>query len=316
MERLMGLRIRPRGTRRSSTSHHGTKLPDEIRQPELQQPVTGRRRFRRVVATAGGSLLGAVALTALSVPARGPATDVIRRIDESFTPVTTNSPSGQAFKGVATVGALFPAGTVIGSAGGGQGTGHFCTATVVQSPGADLAVTAAHCLGGQSTGIVFVPGYHDGQAPYGSWVVAQVFTDAEWQSLSDPDDDVAFLQLAPATDGTRVAEVTGAEQLNTSTSAPRLVQVIGYPEDTDEPVTCRNWTRTFSLTQLEFDCGGYPDGTSGGPFLADAESPSGTATIIGVIGGYEQGGDTDAVSYAAVFGPRVATLYQQAVAAG
>lgn len=312
----MGFRVRLRGTHHHSASHHGTQLPDEIRQPEPQRPVTGHRWFRRVVAAAGASLLGAIAFTALSVPARGRATDVIRRIDESFTRVATNSPSGQAFKGIATVGALFPAGTVIGGSASGQGTGHFCTATVVQSPGADLAVTAAHCLAGQSAGLVFVPGYHDGQAPYGSWVVEQIFTDAEWQSSTDPDDDVAFLQLAPATSGTRVADVTGAELLTTSTSAPKLVQVIGYPEDTDEPVTCMNWTRTFSSTQLEFDCGGYPDGTSGGPFLADADSSSGTPTVIGVIGGYEQGGNTDAVSYAAVFGPRVAALYQEAIAAG
>ena len=33
--------------------------------------------------------------------------------------------------------------------------------------------------------------------------------------------------------------------------------------------------------------------------------------MIGVIGGYEQGGDTDAVSYAAVFGPNVAGLYRR-----
>jgi V8-like Glu-specific endopeptidase len=257
-----------------------------------------------------------MALTVLTVPARGPVTDVVRRIDESFTRAGTTSLAGQAFKGISTVGALFPAGTVIGGSASGQGTGHFCTASVVQSPGADLAVTAAHCVAGKSLGIVFVPGYHDGQAPYGTWVVTEVFTDQEWQSSADPDDDVAFLQLAPATDGTRVADVTGAEQLTTSTSVPRLVQVIGYPLYTNEPVTCMNWTRTFSSTQLEFDCGGYPDGTSGGPFLANADSPTGMGTVIGVIGGYEQGGDTDAVSYAAVFGPRVAALYQEASAAG
>ena len=40
---------------------------------------------------------------------------------------------------------------------------------------------------------------------------------------------------------------------------------------------------------------------------------SGQGTLIGVIGGYEQGGDTDAVSYAAVFGPNVTSLYLAAV---
>jgi hypothetical protein len=35
-----------------------------------------------------------------------------------------------------------------------------------------------------------------------------------------------------------------------------------------------------------------------------------------VIGGYEQGGDTPAVSYAAAFGPAVTALYQSAEAGG
>jgi V8-like Glu-specific endopeptidase len=49
---------------------------------------------------------------------------------------------------------------------------HFCTASVVASPGRDLLVTAAHCInggphGGARSDIVFIPGYRDGHAPYG-----------------------------------------------------------------------------------------------------------------------------------------------------
>jgi hypothetical protein len=33
-----------------------------------------------------------------------------------------------------------------------------------------------------------------------------------------------------------------------------------------------------------------------------------------VIGGYQQGGDTDSVSYSSYFGPAIRTLYEQAVA--
>ena len=38
--------------------------------------------------------------------------------------------------------------------------------------------------------------------------------------------------------------------------------------------------------------------------------------MIGVIGGYEQGGDTPQVSYSAVFGSNVAALYHKAEAGG
>jgi hypothetical protein len=167
--------------------------------------------------------------------------------------------------------------------------------------------------------MVFVPGFHDGQAPYGTWPVTRVYTDTAWQSSQDPDDDVAFLQLGP-TAGVPIETVTGSETMATDGDAddatPTLVQVIGYPQATDQPVRCVNWARPFSATQREFDCGGYRNGTSGGPFLADMDPKSGQGTLIGVIGGYEQGGNTDAVSYAAVFGPNVASLYQAAVSGG
>ena len=39
-----------------------------------------------------------------------------------------------------------------------------------------------------------------------------------------------------------------------------------------------------------------------------------TGTIVGVIGGYQQGGDTPSVSYSVKFGTAVRTLYDQAVA--
>ena len=217
--------------------------------------------------------------------------------------------SGQTFGGVAAVGALF-------SENSGRLGAHFCTATVVHSPHGDLAVTAAHCVSGTSGPMAFVPGYANGQQPFGIWQVTRVYTDDAWQSAQDPDHDVAFLRVSPASDGTRIEDVTGAEQLGTGWAAPALVQVIGYPDSADQPVLCANWTRSFSPTQLEFDCGGYTNGTSGGPFLAGLSAASGQGTVIGVIGGFQQGGDTPEVSYSAAFGTAVAVLFETAEAGG
>ena len=41
-----------------------------------------------------------------------------------------------------------------------------------------------------------------------------------------------------------------------------------------------------------------------------------TGTIVGVIGGYQEGGDSSSVSYSAYFGSAVQKLYQQAIAGG
>jgi hypothetical protein len=114
--------------------------------------------------------------------------------------------------------------------------------------------------------------------------------------------------------GTPVEDVTGAERLGVGRPARELVRVIGYPDGTSQPVACQNRTRPFGDSQLEFDCGGFPNGTSGGPFLADVSPASGQGTVIGVIGGYEQGGDTPSVSYSAMFGGDVSALYKTAVA--
>jgi V8-like Glu-specific endopeptidase len=217
------------------------------------------------------------------------------------------SPTGQSFDGVAAVGALFT------ETNGQLGT-HFCSASVVNSAAGDLVLTAAHCVYGRTGTIVFVPGYTNGQTPYGVWQVTKVYTDSAWDSSQNPNDDVAFLTLADAPGGVPIENVTGAETLDTGTPAGQLVEVIGYPDGADQPVWCSNVATAFSATQLEFDCAGYPDGTSGSPFLTDVNPATGQGTVIGVIGGYQQGGDTPEVSYAASFGSAVATLYAQAQA--
>lgn len=197
----------------------------------------------------------------------------------------------------------------------GQLTGsHFCTASVVDSPQGDLVMTAAHCVTGLGAGqFAFVPGFRDGHTPYGVWPVAQVTVDRAWATSADPDHDVAFLQVKKLGSDTTVQSVTGGDRLGLSQPAGQFVRVTGYPDRLSAPITCENWVTAFSPTQLRFDCGGYTNGTSGSPMLADVSPTSGQGTVIGVIGGYQQGGDTDAVSYAARLGASAAALYRAAI---
>ena len=90
----------------------------------------------------------------------------------------------------------------------------------------------------------------------------------------------------------------------------------GQPFSGEQPVTCQNWLREPMRDQLEFDCGGYTNGTSGGPFLRHVDPSTGQGRVIGVIGGYQQGGNTPQVSYSAVLGGNAAALYKTAVAGG
>ncbi len=196
---------------------------------------------------------------------------------------------------------------------------HFCTASVVASPSKDLLVTAAHCINsgdgkGYNSDIVFIPGYRDGQEPYGAWTPARLFVAPQWASSADPDYDVGFVALQPH-DGENIQDVLGANRLGTDLGYRYLVHVTGYPDSANTPITCVNWTSEQSSTQLQFDCSGYTGGTSGSPWVIHFSSLSRTGTIVGVIGGYEQGGDTPSVSYSVRLDAATLRLYQQALAA-
>ncbi len=198
------------------------------------------------------------------------------------------------------------------------GGNHFCTASVVASPGRDLLITAAHCISGGKGGgyrqdIVFVPGYRDGQAPFGVWTPAQLLVAPQWRDSSDPDYDVGFVVLKPL-DGKNVEEVLGANQLDIDPGYRNLVRVTGYPASADAPVSCVNWTSEQSPSQLRFDCGGFTGGTSGSPWVTRLDPRTRTGTIVGVLGGYQEGGSTDAISYSSYLGTEIETLYRQAVA--
>ncbi|MGW2252041.1 trypsin-like serine peptidase [Kitasatospora sp. NPDC001660] len=186
-----------------------------------------------------------------------------------------------------------------------------CTASVVQSPGRNLLVTAAHCVQnrriGLLDGLVFTPGYRNGYSPYGSWPVQSITVDPRWADDDNPEYDVAFITVRPV-DGRQVEDAVGGNPVGTDQGFGLDVSVTGYPNERDEPITCSVRTRSQSPTQERFDCGGYTDGTSGSPWVTPA------GTVVGVIGGYQEGGDTPDTSYSVTFDGRVAELYRQATA--
>lgn len=234
-------------------------------------------------------------------------------------PSAALSGTSTVFDGLPSVGAVF-----LTDAAGHSDHHHNCTATVVTSEVGSVIATAAHCLSDPANGlpaapnapVVFVPGYHDGKEPYGEWAATKVLVDPHWAASSDPDYDVAFIVVSkPGAPGARLADVVGAQSIGFSPQRPVPVGVIGYPTDTEKPVACRNTLKAYSSTQSEFDCTGFEDGSSGGPMLTDVDPKTGHGTLIGVIGGYQEGGDAPDVSYASYFGDAVKALYQQALAA-
>ena len=202
------------------------------------------------------------------------------------------------------VGPLFAAGDV---------QPHGCSASVVHSPGHDLIITAAHCINGNGSGQLFAPDYRDGGEPFGTWRVLRAWASAGWVDGTDPHLDVAVLQVAPQRIRghlEQVEDLVGAETLGTTAPAGARVTVVGYTHGIDDrQITCTNvLTRAGAFPA--FSCHGYVGGTSGSPFLTDARP----RVIVGLVGGRDEGGCTEAVSYSPPFGPAVAALLARAAA--
>ncbi|WP_406198324.1 trypsin-like peptidase domain-containing protein [Kitasatospora sp. NBC_01560] len=218
--------------------------------------------------------------------------------------------SGDGQPPTAEVARQSPAGDRIGTLSVRTAQGpRACTASVVHSPRHNLLVTAAHCVQsrriGLLDGLVFTPGYRNGYAPHGSWPVQSVTVDPHWAAGDDPEYDVAFVTVRPV-DGREIEDAVGGNPLGTGQGFGLPVAVTGYPNERDEPITCSVRTRAQSATQERFDCGGYTDGTSGSPWVTTG------GTVVGVIGGYQEGGDTPGTSYSITFDGRVAELYGRA----
>lgn len=185
---------------------------------------------------------------------------------------------------------------------------HPCSASVVQSSGHDLVVTAAHCLYGTGATIEFVPGFHNGQAPDGVWTVTRLYVAPSWQLSQDPAADIAFLQVAPLK-GRQIQDVVGARALGTPVvGAP--VTVSGFPLQSNVASTC---TAPLQLTQgyptVNCPSGGMVDGVSGGAWVQGGH-------VVGVVGGLQQGGCSPNVAYSAPFGATTSQLWQRAQAGG
>ncbi|WP_052433164.1 trypsin-like serine peptidase [Streptacidiphilus carbonis] len=252
------------------------------------------------------------------MPPLPPSTDVAGTAGGA----TAGAPTRRGVPAVRPAGVVPQVGAVFSTVDG-RPEEHFCTAAVVDSPGRNLLVTAAHCAvapgrgsaeeaAGSGASLVFVPGYHQGRHPFGTWSVTRVVTDPRWWRDGDPDFDVAFLTTRPLVGARPVEEAVGAEGLAFQPQWHGSVEAVGYPSTGDRPVVCASVLLGFGRDQAQFPCRGMTGGTSGSPLLA-AVGADGRGTVVGAVGGYQSGGSTADLSYSPGFGPGIAALYRTAV---
>ncbi|MGW5850255.1 trypsin-like peptidase domain-containing protein [Streptomyces sp. NPDC055254] len=299
----------------------GTPAPSVLSAPSvLPTPAVLPAPAPSVLPAPAPSVLPAPASSVLPAPAPPPASPAPVRGAAARAPGT-----GRDFAGVPVVGRMF---VVKG------GSGYFCTASVVSSPGRDLVLSAAHCLlGTDARQVAFVPLYTRARPqPYGMFPVlrdkagrSKVWIDPRYRSRGPHRAatlDVAFARVGPNAKGRRVEDVVGGNRLVTGSGyAHARVSLIGYPSAAARPRLCVNRTTKFTSTDvripgsfLRIDCTGYPGGTSGGPFLTRFDARTRTGDVVGIIGGWKMGGDKPDTSYSSYFGTDVRKLYAKAVA--
>ncbi|WP_244409243.1 trypsin-like serine peptidase [Streptomyces albofaciens] len=283
------------------------------------------RSARTPVATAATTVTAAAAAMAALVGLTG--------CGGSSRAADPSQPAARHFEGLPFVGVLFADGE------------HHCTASVVDSPKGNVLVTAAHCVhfqdddedgdedgdedegkggdpdGGKESGPItgdlqFAPrfsGAGEGTFPYGKWKVNGIHVPRAWQEEDGDRGDYAFLTVEPDAQGRSVQEVVGAATPDWSSGPRRHVTVVGYPNEAynpdNHPITCATDTQRDDDQpyMMLMRCGGFHDGTSGSPWLADHHDARRPGRLIGVL----SGGDTDAESTAVLFDRQARELYER-----
>jgi hypothetical protein len=186
-----------------------------------------------------------------------------------------------------------------------------CTAVVI---GRAMIVTAAHCFMGNNpvnyttSNWMFAPMWHNNTFPYGKWYVSSVYIMQPYINSFNGRYDFAAVNL-DRQHGHGVAYYTGQDSWSGDFSLARDqttgVRIVGIPGNSSVALTSVTTAVAVEVSRrwevLRASTPGFGDGTSGGPWFHPFDTKTDTGTVLGVTGGYEQGGDTDSPSYADFF---------------
>ncbi|MEU6370617.1 hypothetical protein ABZ876_34075 [Streptomyces sp. NPDC046931] len=258
---------------------------------------------------------------ALPAQQAGPSAKArMRRAASAGPAVAADMPTAEHILGLKSVGTIF---TYSADPTTEQMHAHKCSASVVESPGRNLILTAGHCSGGKA---VFVPMYAAeytldkqtlGFYRISDWFVDNRYVHNTKKPISDL--DFAFGRLEPSKSGKQAQDVVGANKLLRTPGYLNKVTMLGYPsshDPEDHPVRCPTQTEALpGFYQIQAKCRGMWGGVSGGPWFSQVDWAKGTGQIIGNVGGYNGGGNdanVDWLTYSPMHGDWFFRLYDEA----
>lgn len=248
--------------------------------------------------------VGVVCASVLALSACGRAASPQATSATVAVPTTTVQVTPQA-NTVASAGAVDPDPRV-GAVFLGGDSWHTCSAAVLDTPGGDLILTAAHCLT-DGVDTTFVPGFHDDAD--NPWHVRTVYLDPRWLTDQDPQADFAIARVSRDDGVTVQSDAGGGLLLGAAPPAGTAVTVTGYPMgEGGGPLGCRGVTGTEQGFP-SLPCAGLTNGFSGAPWTVGS-------TVTGLVGGLDGGGCDDDVSFSPRFDTAIAAVLARAEAGG
>ncbi|MFC7644328.1 trypsin-like serine peptidase [Streptosporangium lutulentum] len=170
-----------------------------------------------------------------------------------------------------------------------QGRNASCSANAVTSENKSTVITAGHCVrmgGAFHDNWVFVPGYENGNRPYGTWVATTLYTTAQWNNSEDINYDVAAAVVAPL-NGKSLTDVVGGQGVSFNQYRRQRMHSFGYPSgspyDGSKLIYCSG--RAFDDIMMSRDIGmncNTTGGSSGGPWFLDFNESTGLGTLNSV----------------------------------
>jgi RTX calcium-binding nonapeptide repeat (4 copies) len=207
------------------------------------------------------------------------------------------------------------------------GHDYLCSATVVDSASHTVVWTAGHCVNGADIGLgfatnwMFVPGYHEGQMPYGAWTASKLMTTDGWSYDGNLRLDVGAAILSRDSEGRGIEDVVGARGIAFNQSRSQTFDAYGFPAvDTNTPFLAPDFDgeRLFRCRSdrigndappgpgpetVEIDCD-MTAGASGGSWVIDDR-------YVNSVTSYEYGFDPGHL-FGPYFGSATKRLYKQA----
>ncbi|MEV5610412.1 hypothetical protein [Streptomyces sp. NPDC052225] len=193
-----------------------------------------------------------------------------------------------------------------------DGKPHTCTASVIVSDNKRTLWTAGHCVhkgdgsgdAGWASNVEFVPGYKDGQEPWGRWYADKLIAPESWTNDGDSKtaDLAAIVLKSDATYGNLQDDVGGLGYVFGTETDHADVTTYGYPGDgyhrtdmtgermmfchgdTEDAV---DWWPLDDRLKMDCDMG---HGASGGPMFTGALS--GNPQIVGANSHFEADAST------------------------